>query len=299
MTTFWFYQRVMDRRDSIVVHAGWCRSCNEGAGYSQRVHNRRTPDLSPCGRWHGPYAHSLAATAAAGRLVAGTSRRVKLCGLCLDTDPVDPIRRRTPMNRSRHVAFWLHVAHGGFATVHASTCPCFAKTGTLLNRDGPDRFVVGSGGDWYGPHGRLAGALSKAEELIEGSPLRMRHCVTCGWNGRLRRLDDLLATPFACDVAASVDDAATANQIVCLECGKGRRRFRTHLREAHQMTPERYREVWKLPVDFPMIPQGYQKRMSRIPGNVIAVAQNVPDKTPTEPAGSDSYEFDYTPRHRG
>ena len=286
MTTFWLYQRISDRRYPILVHAGWCRGCNEGAGYGQRVHNRRTLDQSPCGRWHGPYADTLAATAAAERLVAGTSRRVKLCGLCLDTDPVDSIRRRTPMNRSWHVAFWLHVAHEGLVTVHASTCPCFIRKGTLSNRDRLDRFMVGSGGDWHGPHDRLAEALSEAEQLIERSPLRMHQCVTCGWNGRLRRLDDLLATPFACDAVASADAAAIGMKIVCLECGKGRRRFGKHLREAHQMTPERYRETWNLSVDFPMIRQSHQRRMSRIIQDAVVVTHSVTDKIPTEPAES-------------
>ena len=50
--------------------------------------------------------------------------------------------------------------------------------------------------------------------------------------------------------------------IVCLEDGKKFKSLKRHLRTQYGMTPERYRERWSLPVDYPMVAPNYAKRRS-------------------------------------
>jgi hypothetical protein len=50
------------------------------------------------------------------------------------------------------------------------------------------------------------------------------------------------------DKAASVTD----EKLSCLECGKSLTTLTLHLRRAHQLTPEEYREKWQLGEDYPV-----------------------------------------------
>jgi hypothetical protein len=270
MVTFWFYERPAHGGESSVIHASWCRTCNEERGYKQRIRNRRPPEQLPFGRWHGPYLDSLEATAAAHRILSGSTRRIRPCGLCIDRNSSAPLRHRVAPNRSHDVAFWVHKTREGSLTAHASTCPSVTRKQTTTSRDEEaHRFRMASEGDWYGPYDRLTSALSKVEALIKRNlRSRIRHCMTCGRNSRLHRLDDLLAKPFTCDAptdtATYVASASnSAKHIVCLECGKARKILQRHLRQVHQVTPEQYRRKWNLPADYPMIPQGHLKQMLR------------------------------------
>jgi len=270
MLTYWFYESLSDRRRSVTVHAGRCRTCNEGRGYEQRLHNRLAPAKRAFGRWHGPFASIMEATAVAQRLFTGSSRRVRHCRFCLDTQSDDPMRRRTPVNRSQGATFWVQLGHDGSVFAHVSTCPCFTNREPAANNDGkPGRPLVSGGSDWYGPYERLAPALAKVEELIQGTARgRMRQCMICASNDRLSRLDDLRAGAFIGDPSNSLAPSAasissTARMIICLECGKGRRQFERHLREMHQLTPDQYRQKRSLPADYPMIPPGHKRQMLR------------------------------------
>jgi hypothetical protein len=250
------------------VHAGWCRTCNEGKGYQQRIRNRRTPDQPPFGQWHGPYPDSLEATVAAHRILAGSARLLRPCGLCLGRNSASSHRHTIAPNRPLNVTFRVHINQGGSVTMHASTCP---NVMTRQIADSPieeiEGVVADGGGDWYGPYNRLASARLKADELIErASRGRLRHCMMCGRNSRLSRLDDLLAGPLALDAPAATAAIAasasqSAKQVVCLECGKARKILGRHLRQVHKITPEQYRQKWNLPTDYPMIPAGHLKRM--------------------------------------
>jgi predicted transcriptional regulator len=62
--------------------------------------------------------------------------------------------------------------------------------------------------------------------------------------------------------AVPVKQAVTASAIICLEDGKGFKSLKRHLRTHHDMTPEQYREKWKLPPSFPMVAQEYSSRRS-------------------------------------
>jgi len=286
---FWFYE-YLKRRSSIVIHTAWCRACNAGRGSGGRLCSSGSADQAPSGRWCGPYADCPKAIAAAQQILVGSSRRAKLCRHCLDVDPI--ARHRIP-RRLQSVPFWVQVTNADSVIAHASTCPHLPGHEPPASPD-PETDASASGidGIWYGPHDRLAAALSKAEELIGADPRRrMRHCMVCGRNGRLMRLDDLLATRFACDAPAEAaisvgTEPATTKQIVCPECGKGRRRFKTHLRQAHQMTPGQYRAKWRLSADFPLIPPGIRKPISHSAWGIFIVAQLVPDRIPMKPTES-------------
>lgn len=66
-----------------------------------------------------------------------------------------------------------------------------------------------------------------------------------------RKADSDRASP-----AVPIEESVGEDYLVCLENG---RRFKTltrHLREAHGLTPDAYREKWGLPPDYPMTAPG-------------------------------------------
>lgn len=56
--------------------------------------------------------------------------------------------------------------------------------------------------------------------------------------------------------------------IVCLEDGKKFKSLKRHLRTQYGMTPERYREKWGLPPDYPMVAPNYAKKRSQLARNM-------------------------------
>ncbi len=56
--------------------------------------------------------------------------------------------------------------------------------------------------------------------------------------------------------------------LVCLDCGKRFKSLHRHLKSAHGLTPEAYREKWSLRADYPMTaPAGPEKGTA---GSVVA-----------------------------
>jgi predicted transcriptional regulator len=53
-----------------------------------------------------------------------------------------------------------------------------------------------------------------------------------------------------------------ADRVVCLDCGREMISLRRHLRDAHGLTPERYRLKWRLPAGHPIVAPDYAKRRS-------------------------------------
>jgi hypothetical protein len=282
MTTFWLYERSTTLCDPTMVHAGWCRSCNEGRGFSECFLNRRINAERPFGQWHGPYLDLEHAVLAAKMINNDSAKRTKLCGHCIDVNSANPLRRRTPTKRStaQAVIFSLQLARDGSVTPHANACPCLPSVVVSKNSEGNGTQIVVVKEDiWYTPYNRLSNALSKADQVISADPRRrMRHCRACARSGRLIRLDDLRAVPFARDAhdaaIMTANAAVSAKRIVCLECGRSRIRLRTHLQQAHQLTPEQYRERWKLPADFSIIPQGFRRQLPR---RAVGPAEGVRD----------------------
>jgi predicted transcriptional regulator len=64
--------------------------------------------------------------------------------------------------------------------------------------------------------------------------------------------------------AVPVKRSITAEYIVCLEDGKKFKSLKRHLRAQYDMTPERYREKWGLPPDYPMVAPNYAAARSQL-----------------------------------
>ena len=56
----------------------------------------------------------------------------------------------------------------------------------------------------------------------------------------------------------------TPSYLICLEDGAKLKTLKRHLRVAHNMSPEVYRERWKLPGDYLMVAPDYAERRSEI-----------------------------------
>ena len=71
-------------------------------------------------------------------------------------------------------------------------------------------------------------------------------------------------TPEVPKPAVAVTKSVTPNEIFCLECGKGFKSIKRHIRAAHNMTPEDYRRKWNLAGDHPMVAPNYAVERSRL-----------------------------------
>lgn len=64
--------------------------------------------------------------------------------------------------------------------------------------------------------------------------------------------------------AVSVKRSITPDHLVCLEDGKKFKSLKRHLRTQYDMTPEKYREKWGLPPDYPMVAPNYAAARSQL-----------------------------------
>jgi predicted transcriptional regulator len=64
--------------------------------------------------------------------------------------------------------------------------------------------------------------------------------------------------------AVPIKRSITAEYLVCLEDGKKFKSLKRHLRTQYDMTPERYREKWGLPPDYPMVAPNYAAARSQL-----------------------------------
>jgi predicted transcriptional regulator len=63
--------------------------------------------------------------------------------------------------------------------------------------------------------------------------------------------------------AVSIRRSVTPDYLICLEDGKRFKSMRRHLRELG-LTPEQYREKWKLPSYYPMVAPNYAAQRSAL-----------------------------------
>ncbi len=63
--------------------------------------------------------------------------------------------------------------------------------------------------------------------------------------------------------AVSIRKSVTPDYLICLEDGKHFRSLRRHL-TAHGLTPEQYREKWRLPAGYPMVAPSYAAQRSAL-----------------------------------
>jgi predicted transcriptional regulator len=75
-----------------------------------------------------------------------------------------------------------------------------------------------------------------------------------------------LAEPVAAPQtpAVPIKKSVHKNSITCLECGAQFQSMRRHLRTAHRLTPQAYRDKWKLPADYPIVAATYAELRSRM-----------------------------------
>jgi predicted transcriptional regulator len=73
--------------------------------------------------------------------------------------------------------------------------------------------------------------------------------------------------------AVSVRRSIKNDQIICLECGKGHKMLKRHLKTSHDLTVGAYRERWNLPGDYPMVAPDYAERRSKL-AKKIGLGQN-------------------------
>ena len=63
--------------------------------------------------------------------------------------------------------------------------------------------------------------------------------------------------------AVPIRRSVTPDYLICLEDGKRFKSLRRHLR-LHGLTPEQYREKWKLPSNYPMVAPNYAAQRSTL-----------------------------------
>jgi predicted transcriptional regulator len=64
--------------------------------------------------------------------------------------------------------------------------------------------------------------------------------------------------------AVNVRKSITPEYIICLEDGKKFKSLKRHLRTHYNLSPEQYREKWKLPADYPMVAPSYAEARSSL-----------------------------------
>jgi predicted transcriptional regulator len=64
--------------------------------------------------------------------------------------------------------------------------------------------------------------------------------------------------------AVPVKKSVHSDYIACLEDGKKLKMLKRHLKTAHNMTPEAYRERWGLSAEYPMVAPAYARQRSKL-----------------------------------
>ena len=64
--------------------------------------------------------------------------------------------------------------------------------------------------------------------------------------------------------AVPIKKSVQPEYVVCLEDGVHARTLKRHLQSAHGLTPQQYREKWRLPKDYPMVAPAYSERRSKM-----------------------------------
>ena len=64
--------------------------------------------------------------------------------------------------------------------------------------------------------------------------------------------------------AVSIKKSVRPNYIVCLEDGEKLKMLKRHLRTAHELTPDAYRERWGLARNYPLVAPKYAETRSKL-----------------------------------
>ena len=86
--------------------------------------------------------------------------------------------------------------------------------------------------------------------------------------------------------AVPIRKSVTQDFLICLEDGKKFRSLKRHLGTVYNLTPEKYREKWGLPSDYPMVAPAYSAVRSQL-AKAIGLGQAGRAEAPVaEPAPS-------------
>ncbi|MCA1371875.1 MucR family transcriptional regulator [Bradyrhizobium sp. BRP14] len=85
--------------------------------------------------------------------------------------------------------------------------------------------------------------------------------------------------------AVPIKKSVTDDFIICLEDGKKFKSLKRHLMASYGLTPEQYREKWKLPADYPMTAPNYARQRAELAratglGKRAATPAPAPDTAP-------------------
>jgi predicted transcriptional regulator len=86
--------------------------------------------------------------------------------------------------------------------------------------------------------------------------------------------------------AVPIKRSVFPDHIVCLEDGKKLKMLKRHLKTAYNMTPEEYREKWRLPSSYPMVAPNYAEQRSTLAKSIglgRRPAEVVPEPEPVAP----------------
>jgi predicted transcriptional regulator len=64
--------------------------------------------------------------------------------------------------------------------------------------------------------------------------------------------------------AVPVRRSITPSKVICLDCGYEGKMLKRHLNTAHGLTPDAYRERWKLKPDYPVVAPDYAARRGEL-----------------------------------
>ena len=101
----------------------------------------------------------------------------------------------------------------------------------------------------------------KFEELP--SLIQLVHQSLCNNN---TKQSFILAAPS--NPAVSIEDSITPDFLICLEDGRRLKMLKRHLKTAYNMTPEQYRERWRLSNSYPMVAPNYAKVRTSIANEI-------------------------------
>lgn len=73
-----------------------------------------------------------------------------------------------------------------------------------------------------------------------------------------------VAEPDPPKPAVSIRASIQPDHLTCLHCGKRFKSLKRHLMAHHNQTPTQYRELWVLPVDYPMVAPTYSTTRSAL-----------------------------------
>ncbi len=66
------------------------------------------------------------------------------------------------------------------------------------------------------------------------------------------------------DPAVPVGDSVKPDYLICLNCGKNFKSLKRHIGSEHRLSPEAYKRMWNLPVDYPMVAPKYSEARSAL-----------------------------------